>query len=63
MATVLTWYIRFLAMNDDFLMHAIDVYNKGGLQPNARLALEIIDGCDGPGDRVVGSDFELGVAA
>ncbi len=58
--SVLTWYKRFLNMSDKFLMHAVDVYNYGGMSKNARLALEAIDGCVGPGDAIVEKDIRAG---
>jgi hypothetical protein len=53
MNQVMIWYLRFLHISDDFLKHAIDLYNAGKLNPDQRLALEVIDGCVGPGDAIV----------
>ena len=60
--SVLMRYQILLKMTERSLIRLIDQYNAGGLHPKTRLALEILDGIDGPGDRVVGN-FELGVAA
>lgn len=60
--TVLERYETILKMSDKNLILLIDQYNEGGLSPKTRLVLEMIDGCDGPGDRIVGT-FKIGVAA
>jgi hypothetical protein len=57
-------YEILLKMNDKNLMNLIDKYNAGELEPKTRLAMEIIDGGIGlPGESVVGSDLQIGVAA
>jgi hypothetical protein len=40
-------------MSDKSLAQLIDLYNRGAVSEKTALALEIIDGCDGPGDEVV----------
>ena len=50
--SVLERYKAILNMNQQSLIGLIDQYNKGKLSPKTRLALEMIDGCDGPGDEV-----------
>jgi len=60
--TLLERYEMLLKMNDKSLMNMIDQYNAGNLSPKTRLAMEMIDGCDGDGDRIAGA-FQVGVAA
>lgn len=60
--TVLERYIALLNMSDKALMGMIDLYNNNQVSPKTRLAMEMIEGCDGDGDRVVGSDFQIGDA-
>ncbi len=51
--TILERYQVFLKMSEKSLMWMVDQYNAGELSPKNRLVMEMIDGCDGPGDRVV----------
>lgn len=51
--SLLKRYLVLLRMSDKNLMNMVDQYNLGGLSPKTRLAMEMIDGCDGDGDRVV----------
>lgn len=51
--SVLERYLVILRMSDKSLAQLIDLYNRGAVSEKTALALEIIDGCDGPGDEVV----------
>lgn len=50
--SVLERYQAILKMSDKSLMRLVNQYNAGGLSPKTRLALEVIDGCVGPGDAI-----------
>jgi hypothetical protein len=53
--SVIECFQKYLMMSENSLKICVDLYNAGHLTANARLALEAIEGCDGPGDQVIAS--------
>lgn len=50
--TIAERYQTFLNMSDEALMFCVDLYNAGNMTWKSMVALEAIEGCDGPGDAV-----------
>lgn len=53
MFNVLWCFNWILEATEQEIKDLVDMYNQGQLPTNWCLALEAIDGCDGPGDAIV----------
>lgn len=51
--SVLQWFKEILGSDEDTLKQFVDFYNGLNGTKNFRLAMEAIDGCDGPGDAII----------